>query len=267
MGKDTKKIVAAVVYGVSLVALVTGFFSLFISMLTRCVYPDLSIGSTLRDGQRIHLTVLLVLSFVFATAFVVLAVCQLFLQKRPAAAPLRTALYVMTCVLFANLIWAMAAALSLGDGDVAYDRFIFFQEALVLVAQFFFAALFLIVSEIFLRRYSAETEGETMQNGAAAMQNGVAAMQNGAAAIQNGAAAAPAVSPVADENNGAADLTQLQKLRDANLISPEEFEERKARLMYDNAAAALKMQWQLYCSGLITEEEYQQLKKKILNLK
>ena len=260
MSKDTKKIVAAVVYGVSLVALVTGFFSLFISMLTRCVYPDLSIGSTLRDGQRIHLTVLLVLSFVFATAFVVLAVCQLFLQKRPAAAPLRTALYVMTCVLFANLIWAMAAALSLGDGDVAYDWFIFFQEALLLVAQFFFAALFLIVSEIFLRRYSAETEGETMQNG-------VASMQNGAAAMQNGAAAAPAVSPVADENNGAADLTQLQKLRDANLISPEEFEERKARLMYDNAAAALEMQWQLYCSGLITEEEYQQLKKKILNLK
>ena len=61
-----KKIVAAVVYGIALVSLVMGVFSLFVSMLTRCVYPDLSIGLSLNDGQRTHMLVLLILSFVFA---------------------------------------------------------------------------------------------------------------------------------------------------------------------------------------------------------
>ena len=271
-----KKIVAAVVYGIALVSLVMGVFSLFVSMLTRCVYPDLSIGRSLSEGQRTHMLVLLILSFVFAAAFAVLAICQLFLQKPATRQQLRMGMYAMTFVLFANLIWALAAAFSqrnesLGAGDVYYDQFIFFLEALTLVLQVFLSALFLIVAEHFLHKLSGDVaDGYPVQN---IPQNNIPQnniLQNNIpqnnipmqkARKQN--APAPTVCQPAPFE----DLSQLQKLRDANLITPEEFESRKNQQMYDNAAATLELQWQLYCNGLITEEEYQQLKKKILNLK
>ena len=296
-----KKIVAAVVYGIALVSLVMGVFSLFVSMLTRCVYPDLSIGRSLSEGQRTHMLVLLILSFVFAAAFAVLAICQLFLQKPATRQQLRMGMYAMAFVLFANLIWALAAAFSqrnesLGAGDVYYDQFIFFLEALTLVLQVFLSALFLIVAEHFLHKLSGDAaDGYPVQN---IPQNNIPQnniLQNNIpqnnipqnnipqnnipqnnipqnnipqnniplqkARKQN--APAPTVCQPAPFE----DLSQLQKLRDANLITPEEFENRKNQQMYDNAAATLELQWQLYCNGPITEEEYQQLKKKILNLK
>lgn len=271
-----KKIVAAVVYGIALVSLVMGVFSLFVSMLTRCVYPDLSIGLSLNDGQRTHMLVLLILSFVFAAAFAVLAICQLFLQKPATRQQLCMAMYAMMFVLFANLIWALAAAFSqynesLGAGDVYYDQFIFFLEALTLVLQVFLSALFLIVAEHFLHKLSGDAaDGYPVQN---IPQNNIP--QNNI--LQNNipqnnipmqkARKQNAPAPTVFQPAPFEDLSQLQKLRDANLISPEEFESRKNQQMYDNAAATLELQWQLYCNGLITEEEYQQLKKKILNLK
>ena len=276
MSKDVKKIVAAVVYGIALVSLVMGVFSLFVSMLTRCVYPDLSIGRSLSEGQRTHMLVLLILSFVFAAAFAVLAICQLFLQKPATRQQLRMGMYAMAFVLFANLIWALAAAFSqrnesLGAGDVYYDQFIFFLEALTLVLQVFLSALFLIVAEHFLHKLSGEAaDGYPVQN---IPQNNIP--QNNI--LQNNipqnniplqkARKQNAPAPTVFQPAPFEDLAQLQKLRDANLITPEEFESRKNQQMYDNAAATLELQWQLYCNGLITEEEYQQLKKKILNLK
>lgn len=266
MSKDVKKIVAAVVYGIALVSLVMGVFSLFVSMLTRCVYPDLSIGRSLNDGQRTHMLVLLILSFVFAAAFAVLAICQLFLQKPATRQQLCMAMYAMTFVLFANLIWALAAAFSqynesLGAGDVYYDQFIFFLEALTLVLQVFLSALFLIVAEHFLHKLSGDAaDGYPVQN---IPQNNIPQNNIPLQKARKQNAPAPTVCQPAPFE----DLSQLQKLRDANLITPEEFENRKNQQMYDNAAATLELQWQLYCNGLITEEEYQQLKKKILNLK
>lgn len=276
MSKDVKKIVAAVVYGIALVSLVMGVFSLFVSMLTRCVYPDLSIGRSLNDGQRTHMLVLLILSFVFAAAFAVLAICQLFLQKPATRQQLRMGMYAMTFVLFANLIWALAAAFSqynesLGSGDVYYDQFIFFLEALTLVLQVFLSALFLIVAEHFLHKLSGDAaDGYPVQN---IPQNNIPQNnipqnnipQNNIPLQKARKQNAPA--PTVCQPAPFEDLSQLQKLRDANLITPEEFENRKNQQMYDNAAATLELQWQLYCNGLITEEEYQQLKKKILNLK
>ena len=276
MSKDVKKIVAAVVYGIALVSLVMGVFSLFVSMLTRCVYPDLSIGLSLNDGQRTHMLVLLILSFVFAAAFAVLAICQLFLQKPATRQQLCMAMYAMTFVLFANLIWALAAAFSqynesLGSGDVYYDQFIFFLEALTLVLQVFLSALFLIVAEHFLHKLSGDAaDGYPVQN---IPQNNIPQNnipqnnipQNNIPLQKARKQNAPA--PTVCQPAPFEDLSQLQKLRDANLITPEEFENRKNQQMYDNAAATLELQWQLYCNGLITEEEYQQLKKKILNLK
>lgn len=276
MSKDVKKIVAAVVYGIALVSLVMGVFSLFVSMLTRCVYPDLSIGRSLNDGQRTHMLVLLILSFVFAAAFAVLAICQLFLQKPATRQQLCMAMYAMTFVLFANLIWALAAAFSqynesLGAGDVYYDQFIFFLEALTLVLQVFLSALFLIVAEHFLHKLSGDAaDGYPVQN---IPQNNIPQNnipqnnipQNNIPLQKARKQNAPA--PTVCQPAPFEDLSQLQKLRDANLITPEEFENRKNQQMYDNAAATLELQWQLYCNGLITEEEYQQLKKKILNLK
>ena len=276
MSKDVKKIVAAVVYGIALVSLVMGVFSLFVSMLTRCVYPDLSIGLSLNDGQRTHMLVLLILSFVFAAAFAVLAICQLFLQKPATRQQLCMAMYAMTFVLFANLIWALAAAFSqynesLGSGDVYYDQFIFFLEALTLVLQVFLSALFLIVAEHFLHKLSGDAaDGYPVQN---IPQNNIPQNnipqnnipQNNIPLQKARKQNVPA--PTVCQPAPFEDLSQLQKLRDANLITPEEFENRKNQQMYDNAAATLELQWQLYCNGLITEEEYQQLKKKILNLK
>ncbi len=286
MSKDVKKIVAAVVYGIALVSLVMGVFSLFVSMLTRCVYPDLSIGRSLSEGQRTHMLVLLILSFVFAAAFAVLAICQLFLQKPATRQQLCMAMYAMAFVLFANLIWALAAAFSqrnesLGAGDVYYDQFIFFLEALTLVLQVFLSALFLIVAEHFLHKLSGDAaDGYPVQN---IPQNNIPQNnipqnnipqnnipqnnipQNNIPLQKARKQNAPA--PTVCQPAPFEDLSQLQKLRDANLITPEEFENRKNQQMYDNAAATLELQWQLYCNGLITEEEYQQLKKKILNLK
>ena len=171
MSKDIKKIIWCVVYGISLVACIMGFITLFINMLSVTVYNEFRSSSY---PTNILNSILEDLRFVFilatAAAFLFLAVTlikAIFCKKKTDNKRLLKVLWglhIGTLVLvFASFLYAAILAFTLPPYNdtypdaVSYDRLNFFMSALSVVTQFFVPAVLMIVFECFLQKLSKNT--------------------------------------------------------------------------------------------------------------
>ena len=163
MSKNMKKVIWCVIFGISLVSLVTGLITLLINSLSFWIYDKLCVsglGTILKSDYHLQLRIYLTISAGLTLVFLIIQIIKTCMRnKNLSFSVLQWISLVLTLALFAVACAAMVSGFTLPpyseniDGSsVDVNALSYFLEAIGVIMQAFISATMLIISEFILIR-------------------------------------------------------------------------------------------------------------------